>query len=232
LRSIHDELDAAVLAAYGWSDLRAALADFSPANAESRELATNTLLERLVALNSRRAAEESADQVRWLRPEYQTRDSDDASQNGLALSGEKAAQASALPLVKQAWPAELPEQVKAVADLLATQPGPMARAAAGDPANPGRDGPRQAIAGTGRALAGRLTSPVPHCGGGAIPLSTPHQGGGAIQRSTPQPMPSGAGGAKGQAIAHRRSTGLAARCVGVIRAIAALTQGAANELPV
>jgi hypothetical protein len=125
LRSIHDELDAAVLAAYGWSDLRAALADFSPVNAESRDWATNTLLGRLVALNSRRAAEESADQVRWLRPEYQTRDSDDTRQNGLALSTGAAAQASALPLVKQAWPAELPEQVKAVADLLAAQPLPL-----------------------------------------------------------------------------------------------------------
>jgi hypothetical protein len=125
LRSIHDELDAAVLAAYGWSDLRAALADGSTASAESRELATNTLLERLVALNARRAAEESAGNVRWLRPEYQTRDSDDASQNSLGLSADPAALASALPLPRQAWPAELPDQVKAVADLLAAQPLPL-----------------------------------------------------------------------------------------------------------
>jgi hypothetical protein len=68
LRTLRDELDAAVLAAYGWSDLAAPLAAHgSPAQAEAVE----TLLERLVALNARRAAEEAAGTVRWLRPEFQ-----------------------------------------------------------------------------------------------------------------------------------------------------------------
>ncbi|MBE0548170.1 MAG: class I SAM-dependent DNA methyltransferase, partial [Rubrivivax sp.] len=71
LKSLHDELDAAVLAAYGWSDLGTALADHG--HAEARAAAVDELLQRLVALNARRAAEEAAGHVRWLRPEFQTR---------------------------------------------------------------------------------------------------------------------------------------------------------------
>ena len=57
LQTLHDELDAAVLAAYGWSDLPAS--------------ASETLLERLVALNAERAREEAAGHIRWLRPAFQ-----------------------------------------------------------------------------------------------------------------------------------------------------------------
>jgi hypothetical protein len=67
LQSLHDELDAAVLAAYGWSDLGPV-----PWGDEAARAAwTETLLERLVALNAKRAAEEAAGTVRWLRPEFQ-----------------------------------------------------------------------------------------------------------------------------------------------------------------
>lgn len=52
---LHDDLDAAVAAAYGW-----------PAN-----LAPSEIITRLVALNAERAAEEKAGHVRWLRPDYQ-----------------------------------------------------------------------------------------------------------------------------------------------------------------
>jgi len=52
LKSLHDELDAAVLAAYGWND------------APSDEI----LLERLLALNAERAAEEAAGQVQLAAP--------------------------------------------------------------------------------------------------------------------------------------------------------------------
>ena len=55
LRQLHDDLDAAVFAAYGWS---AALAD-------------QEILEHLAALNRERAKEEKAGVVRWLRPEFQ-----------------------------------------------------------------------------------------------------------------------------------------------------------------
>ena len=58
LQTLHDELDAAVLAAYGWSDLKVTDSE--------------TLLERLVALNAERAREEATGQIRWLRPAYQS----------------------------------------------------------------------------------------------------------------------------------------------------------------
>ena len=52
---LHQQIDVAVAAAYGW-----------PANLSPSEIVT-----RLVALNAERAAEEKAGQVRWLRPDYQ-----------------------------------------------------------------------------------------------------------------------------------------------------------------
>lgn len=55
LKEYHDRLDAAVASAYGWP----------------QELADDRILERLVALNADRAAEEKAGNVHWLRPDYQ-----------------------------------------------------------------------------------------------------------------------------------------------------------------
>ena len=55
LRDLHDRLDAAVAAAYGWPV----------------DLPDDELLARLVALNAERAAEEARGVIRWLRPEYQ-----------------------------------------------------------------------------------------------------------------------------------------------------------------
>ena len=55
LKQLHDELDAAVAAAYGWL----------------WPLDDDAILERVVALNAARAAEEAAGTIRWLRPEYQ-----------------------------------------------------------------------------------------------------------------------------------------------------------------
>ena len=52
---LHEQIDAAVAAAYGW-----------PADLPPSEIVT-----RLVALNAARAAEEKSGQIRWLRPEYQ-----------------------------------------------------------------------------------------------------------------------------------------------------------------
>lgn len=133
LKDLHDELDAAVLQAYGWTDLHAVAPD------------TPELLERLVALNARRAAEEKAGTVRWLRPEFQNpaaQSPQEALQNqelhnkqirglqaDLALdTPTEQAQpakprkdaAAAAPIAAQAWPATLPEQVRAVAAVLAS----------------------------------------------------------------------------------------------------------------
>ncbi|WP_417482291.1 hypothetical protein [Maricaulis sp.] len=55
LRSIHDEIDAAVFEAYGWPS----------------DLGEEEILERLVALNLERHEEEKAGHVRWLWPDFQ-----------------------------------------------------------------------------------------------------------------------------------------------------------------
>jgi hypothetical protein len=137
LKSLHDELDAAVLAAYGWSDLGAALADH--AHAEARAAAVDELLQRLVALNARRAAEEAAGHVRWLRPDFQTCgrhtqtvmdvSTAPAAENVEEETAEPAAAAAAMAaLPKRPWPTGLPEQIKAVAEVLAGAGRPLAAA--------------------------------------------------------------------------------------------------------
>ncbi|MCF7978017.1 MAG: class I SAM-dependent DNA methyltransferase [Chromatiaceae bacterium] len=80
LAELHDQLDTAVFAAYGWQDLAEALVgrpgatnpwpDKPAAQLEAEE----ELLTRLVALNSERAAEEAKGVIRWLRPTYQAAD--------------------------------------------------------------------------------------------------------------------------------------------------------------
>jgi hypothetical protein len=94
LKQIHDDLDAAVFEAYGWTDLHKAITlledfqiydwetdttamleadpeSFAQAIAEQRERIEQELLTRLVALNHERAAEEKRGLIRWLRPEFQ-----------------------------------------------------------------------------------------------------------------------------------------------------------------
>ena len=155
LQSLHDELDAAVLAAYGWSDLGAV----PWRNETARAAWTEALLERLVALNKKRAAEEAAGTVRWLRPEFQdpaqralraqARGTDSATPSSSApvaqqtgiegvesaaeAAANEAAQADAdaesRPQAAQpsasAWPSTLPEQMRAVAQLLSASPAPL-----------------------------------------------------------------------------------------------------------
>lgn len=55
LKDLHDQIDHATADAYGWP----------------HDLSDEQVLERLVALNAQRAAEEAAGHVRWLRPGYQ-----------------------------------------------------------------------------------------------------------------------------------------------------------------
>jgi hypothetical protein len=107
LKSLHDDLDAAVLDAYGWHD--------QPDDA--------TLLERLVALNTQRRAEEAQGHIRWLRPAFQN------PQAQAFLPGTDSAARDAPPTTALApWPAKLPEQLAAVAKLLADAPGPQSAA--------------------------------------------------------------------------------------------------------
>ncbi len=127
----HSRPSYAVLAAYGWTDLQAALADHR--QTEARAAAVETLLERLVALNAQRAAEEAAGHVRWLRPDFQQRGA--GVQTGMDVSTEAdaptepAIPATPAPTVpKRPWPSGLPEQIKAVADTLASSPAALSLA--------------------------------------------------------------------------------------------------------
>ncbi|MGF1452779.1 MAG: type IIL restriction-modification enzyme MmeI [Opitutales bacterium] len=101
LKQLHDDLDAAVLEAYGWQDLTveaassrlpntpdkrlegaftgkrqdaastAPLADRLAAGGPDAEALEQELLTRLVSLNHERAAEEKRGKIRYLRPDYQ-----------------------------------------------------------------------------------------------------------------------------------------------------------------
>ena len=117
LRELHDELDAAVLAAYGL----APTAD------------TEAVLTRLVQLNAQRAQEAAAGQVRWLRPAFQNPEKSLSKQELFALDdGAPEADSDTEKLLsnqeqptQQAWPPTLPEQVRAVAAVLAAAKAPL-----------------------------------------------------------------------------------------------------------
>jgi hypothetical protein len=118
LRELHDELDRAVFAAYGWP----------------HDLSTEQVLERVVALNAERRAEEASGLIRWLRPEYQ-------APNAVAVTPQLDGLVEVEPAVaarrKQPWPATLPDQVRAVKDSLRAVPqqNPAQIAAAFRPAS-------------------------------------------------------------------------------------------------
>ncbi|WP_041193722.1 class I SAM-dependent DNA methyltransferase [Candidatus Symbiobacter mobilis] len=116
LRTLHDELDAAVLDAYGWGDLR------WPQDAD----ATAALLARLVELNARRAGEEAAGTIRWLRPAFQrAQTAQDQSALALAEQGAQESPGTPVPIEPCAWPTGLPAQIKAVAEVLARSTRPL-----------------------------------------------------------------------------------------------------------
>ena len=178
LRQLHDEIDAAVLDAYGWSDLlpllRIAHGNDAPAfgmsplagdavEARSRESGIGTgtskgvarerastdigevdagitmirdearrvfaeaILERLVALNAERAAEEARGLVRWLRPAFQhpTADPDTATQQSMLEADASAEAPIALATKPQPWPKDATAQVRAIADAIAASPIPL-----------------------------------------------------------------------------------------------------------
>ncbi len=119
LRELHDELDAAVLAAYGL-----------PAMAS-----TDDILAHLVQLNTQRAQEEAQGRVRWLRPDFQNPQNSVQKQELLAqddqapeadFDSEKSlSKPEQTKPAQHPWPATLPEQVRAVADALAASPIPL-----------------------------------------------------------------------------------------------------------
>ena len=117
LKSLHDDLDAAVLDAYGWPD--------QPDDA--------ILLERLVALNTQRRAEEAQGHIRWLRPAFQNPQAQSplvgadlaAMDSSTPIYNEIAAKSAPTQTALSPWPATLPEQLAAVAKALSDAPGPQ-----------------------------------------------------------------------------------------------------------
>ena len=140
LKDLHDELDAAVLQAYGWDDLtptlRQAQGGRDGAHGGRGE---DGLLTRLVALNAQRALEEKTGRIRWLRPEFQNpavakilSNQEQLMHVSLGLQAEMALDMAQKPpetaakgANTQPWPAALPEQVRALAQVLASQPGAL-----------------------------------------------------------------------------------------------------------
>ena len=110
LKSIHEDIDAAVFEAYGW-----------PA-----DLDDEAILERLVALNLERHEEEKQGRVRWLRPDFQiprfAPKSARAAQGDLALDGAAVETGGKLP----AFPAgDRKAQARIVRELLEGAGGPV-----------------------------------------------------------------------------------------------------------
>lgn len=121
LKQLHDDLDAAVLEAYGWTDLASATppADTLAHGGPAAETLEQQLLSRLVALNHERAAEEKRGFIRWLRPDYQA-PAESGGAAALSLPGTEAADTTPepAPAVTLSWPVELPAQVAAIRKLL------------------------------------------------------------------------------------------------------------------
>ncbi|MDT7857749.1 DNA methyltransferase [Rubrivirga sp. S365] len=105
LLDLHRRLDRAVLDAYGWGDLDAEAPTFRAA-----------VLDRLVALNAERRAEEEAGRVRYLRPAFQAPDA--APQGGLDLAAAPPEAADAAPAARP-WPAALAARTVAVRQAVA-----------------------------------------------------------------------------------------------------------------
>ena len=109
LKELHDELDAAVAAAYGWPE----------------NLSDDDILGRLVALNRERAAEEATGQVRWLRPDYQRprfgtpTQKSERGQLTLVAPEDKS---------KPSFPADERRRTAAIFSILASAPGPLSAA--------------------------------------------------------------------------------------------------------
>lgn len=105
LKQIHDELDAAVFDAYGWS----------------KDITDEEILANLVKLNAERAEEERNGLIRWLRPEYQA-PKETTTQK--VIQDIKIPETETIaPVEQQKWAKNFKEQLAAIRDLLRTQGG-------------------------------------------------------------------------------------------------------------
>lgn len=125
LRELHDELDKCVFTAYGWDDLASKLVGLPgattplPNKPEVQAAAEEELLQRLVNLNTQRAAEEANGHIRWIRPEYQNPDPvATQKQSELVVNSETREALPASKSKKLKWPKLMREQVVAVRNAL------------------------------------------------------------------------------------------------------------------
>ncbi|MBI3886215.1 MAG: class I SAM-dependent DNA methyltransferase [Opitutae bacterium] len=124
-KQLHDDLDQAVADAYGWT----------------WPLTDAEILEKVVALNAARAAEEAKGNIRWLRPDYQKPLFAGEKQSDLGLEtvgaglprdsadGRSRRKAAPTKKTKAAWPATLADRAKAVELALAHAETPQTAAA-------------------------------------------------------------------------------------------------------
>ncbi|WP_263841666.1 class I SAM-dependent DNA methyltransferase [Salinibacter sp.] len=106
LKELHDELDAAVAAAYGWD----------------AGLPEETILQRLVDLNAERRAEEEEGHVRYLRPEYQAPETVETQAEmdlDVQVGGDGA------PAEPLDWPSGLTPRAKAVRAVMTHADAPL-----------------------------------------------------------------------------------------------------------
>ena len=104
LKQLHDDLDAAVFDAYAWP----------------RDLTDEEIRERLVALNAERAEEERRGVIRWLRPDLQNPAGATTVQAAAVLETGVSAAAIAGGKHVRTWPTELPAQIAAVREVVAS----------------------------------------------------------------------------------------------------------------
>ncbi len=105
LKQIHDELDTAVLDAYGWH----------------HDISDEEILERLVALNAERAEEERNGLIRWLRPEYQA--PDEVGRQQVIAGVIEPEEVAVAPAAQKTLPKKPKDQLAAIRDLLLTSGG-------------------------------------------------------------------------------------------------------------
>ena len=113
LKQLHDDLDTAVAAAYGWPV----------------DLPDDALLTRLVALNAQRAAEETNGQIRWLRPEFQNK-SATPTQTAISLETTPSSLAHCPSSIahRLPWPKALPSQMRLLRQTLIDATAPLTAA--------------------------------------------------------------------------------------------------------
>jgi hypothetical protein len=109
IKDLHETIDRLTLRAYGWPD----------------GLSEEQMLERLVALNKVRKAEEAKGQVRWLRPDYQIPRFGAPAEKSAQMEAELAAPEDR---AKPGFPKEEARRAMAISAVLAGADAPMSAA--------------------------------------------------------------------------------------------------------